>query len=321
MTLLPPFDIAVEHIGAQLSLDRMGERREDEAWIAAQRASPEARVYVLADLKLAVVSDPERTSAALRAFSPAELAGLGLGTGGASFLGVTEDGAPRFSLALSQGQAAALTGGAEALGPLADLRTLALQGAMPPHELALASQARALGAWHAAQRCCGRCGARTEPKDGGWRRECWACGQQHFPRSDPAVIMAVTHEGRCLIGRELRFPENFYSVLAGFVEPGDDIETAVRREIMEEAGVAVGAVHYITSQPWAFPHSLMIGCWAEALSGGIRLQADELQEARWVSRAEASDMLAGRHPLDHTVPQPLSIACTLIRAFAEGKLG
>lgn len=316
-----PFSIIADHIGAQRSLDRMGGRRQDNAWIAAQRASADAAVYVLADLKFSIISNAERTQASLRAFVAADLAAMGLAMDDACFLGITDAGAPRFSLALSAAQTAALPGGAATLAPLVDLRSLALQGAMPPDELALASQARALAAWHATHRCCGRCGARTEPRDGGWRRECWACGQQHFPRSDPAVIMAVTHEGRCLLGRELRFPENFYSVLAGFVEPGDDIENAVRREVMEEAGVAIGRVHYIASQPWAFPHSLMIGCWGEALQPEIRLDPGELHEARWVSRAEITEMLTERHPLGHTVPRPLSIAHTLIRAFAEGKLG
>ena len=301
-----PSPLAADHIGAQTSLNRMGGRRQDDAWVAAMRASPEARVYVLVDLKFAITSNPERSHSRLRAFSPGDLASMGLGMDEACFLGLTGDGAPRFSLALS---------------PAVDLRSLAFQGTMPAHELAIAAQGRALAAWHATHRCCGRCGARTEARDGGWRRDCWACGQQHFPRSDPAVIMLITHEERGLLGRELRFPENFYSVLAGFVEPGDDIENAVRREVMEEAGIPVGPVHYVASQPWAFPHSLMIGCWGVALSGEIHLDPAELHEARWVSRAEIGDMLAERHAEGHTVPRPLSIAHTLTRAFAEGKLG
>ena len=110
-------------------------------------------------------------------------------------------------------------------------------------------------------------------------------------------------------------------MLAGFVEPGDDIENAVRREIMEEAGVRVGAVHYVASQPWPFPYSLMIGCWGEALDDRITLDVTELPEARWFGRAEVGEMLAGRHPLGHIVPPQLSIAHTLIRAFAEGQIG
>ena len=123
------------------------------------------------------------------------------------------------------------------------------------------------------------------------------------------------------MGHEPRFIENMYSVLAGFVEPGDDIETAVRREIMEEAGVAVGRVDYVASQPWPFPHSLMIGCWGEALSDQLNLDPFELPEARWFGREEVRQMLERTHPLGHFVPPPLSISHTLIRAFAEGALG
>lgn len=308
-------------IAAQTALNRMGERRRDAEWIASLKASAEARFYLLVGLSVAVVSTPEREHTRLREFTAEALAAAGLDTAEACFLGLTEAGVPRFSLAPAAAAVARAPGGAEAFAPCVDLLSLALQGTMPPHEIAIAGQARALAAWHATQRCCGRCGARTEPRDGGWRRDCWACGQMHFPRSDPAVIMAITHGGRCLIGRELRFPEGFYSVLAGFVEPGDDIENAVRREIMEEAGIPVGPVHYVTSQPWPFAHSLMIGCWGEALSDTIRLDVTELHEARWVSREEIADMLGERHPLGHTVPRALSIAHTLIVAFAEGRLG
>jgi NAD+ diphosphatase len=133
--------------------------------------------------------------------------------------------------------------------------------------------------------------------------------------------MLITQNGQCLMGHEPCFPDNMYSVLAGFIEPGDDIETAVRREIMEEAGIRVGRVDYVASQPWPFPHSLMIGCWGEALDDRITLDVTELPEARWFDRTEVTDMMAGRHPLGHIVPPQLSIAHTLIRAFAEGHIG
>lgn len=320
MLTQPPL-IVMQHIRPQLSLNRMGGQRGDTARIDAQRTSPQARYILLADLKLAIVSNEERTEAALRRFRAGELADAGIGIADAVFLGVAADGAPTFAAVLSAAEMARLAGGVEQLGTLVDLRSLALQGQLLPEEIAVAGQARALAAWHTTHRCCGRCGARTRMREGGWRRDCRACGQMHFPRSDPAVIMAVIHQGRILLGHEHRFPDKFYSVLAGFVEPGDDIETAVRRETMEEAGVLVGAVHYVASQPWPFPHSLMIGCWAEALSDAITVDLGELPEARWVSREETIAMLAGAHRDGHTVPQPLSIAHTLIRAFAEGKLG
>ena len=257
----------------------------------------------------------------MRRYTAADLAALRVPVKDAFLLGIGADGAPTFAATLSASDLAAMGAAAERFAPLVDLRTLALQGQMPAEDLSIAGQARALAAWHAIQRCCGKCGGRTRSREGGWRRDCRACGQMHFPRSDPAVIMAITHNNRILLGHEHRFPDKFHSVLAGFVEPGDDIETAVRRETMEEAGVLVGAVRYIASQPWPFPHQLMIGCWAEALSDTITLDVTELPEARWVGREEVTSMLAGTHPLGHTVPAPLSIAHTLIRAFAEGKLG
>jgi NAD+ diphosphatase len=313
--------IVMQHIRPQLSIDRIGGRRGDAAWIEGMLAHPQARYLLLADLRPAVVSDADDRASALRSFATGDLTGIRLDLADVVFLGLAEQDAPVFAVALGAHLLAAFGSVLEGCGPFVELRSLALQGQIPPEELALAAQARALAAWHATQRCCGKCGARTRSREGGWRRDCRACGQMHFPRSDPAVIMAITHSGRLLLGHEHRFPDKFYSVLAGFVEPGDDIETAVRRETMEEAGVVVGAVRYIASQPWPFPHQLMVGCWAEALSDTITLDVAELPEARWVSRDEVTAMLADSHPLGHKVPPPLSIAHTLIRAFAEGKLG
>lgn len=318
MSALPPSAIAMHHIRPQLSLDRKGGKRGDAAWIEAQRQDARARFLLLANLKVAVTDE---AGGALRLFRADELAPVRLDVADVLFLGLREDGAPMFAVSVDQHLFAAVGGAVEGLGPFAELRALALQGRMPGDELSLAGQARALAAWHAVHRCCGRCGARTRLREGGWRRDCRACGQMHFPRSDPAVIMAIVHEGRLLIGHEHRFREKLYSVLAGFVEAGDDIENAVRREIMEEAGVEVGAVHYVASQPWPFPHSLMVGCWGEALSDRIVIDPVELVEARWAPREEIQAMLEGRHPDGHELPPPLSIAHTLIRAFAEGKLG
>ena len=315
----PP--ITMHHISAQTFMNRMGEKRRDEEWLDARRISPDARYLLLIDLKFAVTSDPDRTNTRLRMFAPEELAELPVPLAEGYFLGARDDGAPIFALTLSPADATRLFGDGEAFAPLVDLRTLALGGDVPAAELSLGAQARALACWHATHRCCGRCGGCTEPRDGGWRRDCWACGQTHFPRSDPAVIMLVTRDEQCLLGHEPRFQENMYSVLAGFVEPGDDIETAVRREIMEETGVRIGRVDYVASQPWPFPHSLMIGCWAEALSAELTLDPFEIVDARWFSRDEVRAMLERRHPLGHFVPPPLSISHTLIRAFADGSLG
>jgi NAD+ diphosphatase len=313
--------ISMRHIAPQTVLNRMGEKRGDKAWLEAQLASPDARFFLLIDLKLAIASAPDRTNTRLRFFTAGELRDAGIDPSASYFLGVAGDGAPVFALALTPVGALLPPGGPSSFEPLVDLRSLAIQSDIPPEELTLAAQARSLAHWHATQRCCGRCGARTELCAGGWRRDCWACGQAHFPRSDPAVIMLITHNGRCLMGHEPRFPENMYSVLAGFVEPGDDIETAVRREVMEEAGVRVGEVAYVASQHWPFPHSLMIACWGEALNADLTLDPGEIADARWFGREEVWQMLERRHPLGHFTPPPLSVSHTLIRAFAEGKLG
>jgi NAD+ diphosphatase len=301
--------------GAQVSLDRASERRADTAWIEARLADERARFLLLADLKPCLAANADGTTARLRWFTRQELDALAIPLASAMFLG-TDDAADRFAVALTPDVMVAEPLRA-ALMPLVDVRSLAVQGAMSEAELALAGQARSLAAWHAIARCCGRCGAATSPRDAGWRLVCTACGQEFYPRCDPAVIMLVTDGERCLLGHERRFPDRFYSVLAGFVEPGDDIEHAVRREVMEETGVKVGAVRYIASQPWPFPHALMIGCWAEALSTQITLDPAELEDAFWASREEVRAMLEGRDPHGRTLPGRQSMAHTLLTAFLE----
>lgn len=162
-----------------------------------------------------------------------------------------------------------------------------------PRDAELSSTAKALRNWHSTHGFCARCGAASEVHQAGWERICPACGAHHFPRTDPVVIMLITHGNRCLIGRSPGWPEGMYSCLAGFVEPGETIEAAVRREVFEEAGVRVGAVRYLASQPWAFPNSLMFGCHGEALSEEITVDPAELEDAIWISREEMADVFAG----------------------------
>ncbi|GGC79880.1 NAD(+) diphosphatase [Chelatococcus reniformis] len=202
---------------------------------------------------------------------------------------------------------------------VADLRALAMQGALPPDELGPLGEAKALGYWHQRHRFCSNCGAPSRPVSGGWRRDCDACKAQHFPRTDPVVIMLAVRGDECLLGRQPQFPRGMYSCLAGFVEPGETLEDAVRREIMEEAGVPLGAVRYLASQPWPFPASLMIGCVGEALSSEIVIDRTELDDARWFSREEARLMLAGRHPGRLYAPPPMAIAHHVLAAFVRGE--
>jgi NAD+ diphosphatase len=200
-----------------------------------------------------------------------------------------------------------------------DLRSLAGEGRIAPHELGLLATAKSLLGWHARNGFCAQCGAPTVVAAGGYRRECTACGTHHFPRTDPVVIMLITRGDACLLGRSPRFNEGMYSCLAGFLEPGETVEAAVRRETFEEVGLTIGTVRYHASQPWPFPSSLMIGCVAEAQDEAITLDPEELADARWFSRDAVAAMLEGRHSDGLTTPPPLAIANLLMRAFVEGR--
>ena len=197
-----------------------------------------------------------------------------------------------------------------------DLRSLAIQGLLDPQDLASLAQARSYLHWHAANRFCGRCGGTLSVKGGGTSRYCEKCSNEIFPRVDPVVIMLALEEDRCLLGRQARFAPGMYSALAGFLEPGETIEEAVRREVKEEAGISIGRVAYHSSQAWPFPSSLMIGCHAEALSTDVNCDAEELEDCRWFERDEVRQMLDGSHPDGLKAPFPMAIAHHLIKAFA-----
>ena len=160
----------------------------------------------------------------------------------------------------------------------------------------LVATAKAVLHWHRSHRFCAVCGAQSEPINAGWQRACPACAAQHFPRTDPVVIMLIQRGNSLLMGRSPGWPEGMYSCLAGFVEPGETIEAAVRREVLEETGVRVGDVRYVTSQPWPFPASLMMGFVGDAISETITIDPMELEAALWVTREEMLDVMAGQHP-------------------------
>jgi NAD+ diphosphatase len=190
---------------------------------------------------------------------------------------------------------------------------------LSPREAELAATARALLGWHRSHRFCARCGAASAPDRGGWIRRCPSCGTSHFPRTDPVVIMLVTRGDRVLLGRSPGWPERMYSLLAGFVEPGETVEGAVRREVAEETGVRVGRVGYLASQPWPFPASLMLGCWGEALSEEITLDPVELHDALWIGRSELLEVFAGAHPRIRA-PREGAIAGFLLRHWLADRL-
>ncbi len=175
-----------------------------------------------------------------------------------------------------------------------ELRSIMTQ--LSPRDAELAATARGVLIWHMSHRHCPACGAESQMGQGGWQRDCAACGKHNFPRTDPVVIMLITHGNSVLLGRSPPWPEGMYSLLAGFVEPGETIEAAVRREVFEEAGIRVGQVDYLASQPWPFPASLMFGCAGVALNTEITLDPNELDDALWLTREELADVFTGQHP-------------------------
>ncbi|MEM6322777.1 MAG: NAD(+) diphosphatase [Pseudomonadota bacterium] len=168
-----------------------------------------------------------------------------------------------------------------------------VMAALTPREAELVATAKAVTGWHATHRFCAKCGHESVATMAGWQRDCPACGAHHFPRTDPVVIMLILAGNALLMGRSPHWPDGMYSLLAGFVEPGETIEAAVRRETVEEAGIRVGRVDYLSSQPWPFPASLMFGCRGEALNTDIQIDPNEIEDAKWVTREEMADIFAG----------------------------
>ena len=230
------------------------------------------------------------------------------------FLGL-RDGAPRFAMRFDAGRREEMEAGGLFVS---DLRSIAVGGLLPPGDLCAIACGKAMLAWHGRHGFCSNCGTQSRIVEGGWRQDCPSCGAQHFPRTDPVVIMLAHRGDLCLMGRQPHFAPGMWSCLAGFVEPGETAEEAVRREVLEEAGIATGRVTYHSCQPWPFPMSLMIGCLAEATSDEIVMDAKELEGARWFTRREAALMLTRAHPEGLFVPPPVAIAHHLVRAFVEG---
>jgi NAD+ diphosphatase len=184
-------------------------------------------------------------------------------------------------------------------------------------EAATYAAARSLVDWHARHGFCAVCGSDTTPIRAGWARKCGSCDAEHFPRTDPVVIMLAEHAGRVLVGRQASFAPGSYSALAGFVEVGESIEEAVARELFEEAGVRATSVRYVASQPWPFPSSLMMGCVAPVANDALTLDINEIEDAMWVTRAEVAASLAGDPDARFTPPPPFAIAHTLFRRWLE----
>jgi NAD+ diphosphatase len=214
------------------------------------------------------------------------------------FLGLDDDGAPRFS-ALADPAATAFS-------------VLPLIAQLDAREAPLFAAALSLARWHARHRFCANCGHQTALARGGWSRLCQDCGAEHFPRVDPVAIMLVEWDGKVLLGRQPHYPEGRYSALAGFIEVGESIEDAVAREVKEEAGIEVSDVRYVASQPWPFPSSLMIGCIAPAASSDLTVDTTELEDARWFTRDEVERAVGGFAEASFQPPPRTAIARTLL---------
>ncbi|NWG23017.1 MAG: NAD(+) diphosphatase [Pseudorhodoplanes sp.] len=293
-------------------LDRAAAKRTDLAMLAELEARPSTAAYVVGGEMIAL---KKNGSGFDPVFAPGEIGRLGRTTEHV-FLGLENDRA-HFGIGIDDDSVRALKEREDFL--VTDLRSIAVQGLVDPDYLGPIAEAKSLLHWHARHRFCANCGAQTAIVHGGWRRDCPQCGAQHFPRTDPVVIMLAATGDRCLLGRQSRFVAGMWSCLAGFVEPGESIEEAARRETLEEAGIVCGAVRYFASQPWPFPSSLMIGCHAQAISEEITVDRDELEDARWFGRADVAQMLLRRHPDGLTTPPPSAIAHHIIRAWLEGE--
>ena len=302
-------------------LDRVAAQRRDEDWIRSRLADESTRLLPLYRLAVPIVDDAGTLRLAWAPVSDLEDADP------ESFpvlLGVDdESGAARFAINVS--------GAADPLAALdlpdgaafADLREASVT--LDADDAGIAAQARSLVDWHSRNRHCAVCGARSAPVQGGISRTCVECSAEHFPRTDPVVITVVNDGRRCLLGRQASWPAGMFSALAGFIDHGESIEDAVRREVREEAGIEVRAIRYHSSQPWPFPASLMIGCHADAETSAIDMDEFEMDDVQWFSRDEVMEALEGPpativgEPARGgalSLPGPMAIAHTLIRAWA-----
>lgn len=287
------------------TLDRASWRRRDDAWLAEARSAAGTRVLVVRAASELLIADGPRLSHITSERLP-EAAEL-------TFLGIADDGTAVFAF---DADAAGHGGSAFNDVFLTDEATFgelrALAADLAPFEAGLGAHAVAMVGWHRRHRYCGVCGSLTDVQEAGHSRKCPSCGAQHFPRTDPAVIMLVTDGERCVLGKRPGLGR--WTVLAGFVEPGETLEAAVAREVKEEVGLTVSSVRYIGSQPWPFPANLMLGFEARADYAELRVD-EELDDARWFTREELRESISSGAI---STPASVSIASYLIRGWLEG---
>jgi len=282
------------------TLDRADQLRVHPDRLALAWADPRAQIVQLEGL------DPVLAEGGALAHLPA---GPGAVLADHALLGLREDGTPVFvSLLVDRPEEPAT------FPP----KVWQLIPELSVPEAALYAGARSLVDWHDRHRFCARCGSATYPAKAGWARQCGTCQAEHFPRTDPVVIMLAEYEGKVLIGRNARFPPGRFSALAGFVEPGETFEEAVRRELWEECGIRTGRVDYLFSQPWPFPSQLMIACMAQAQGDELTLDIEEIAEAMWVSREDVRAALAEEEGARFQSPSSVAVAHHMLRHWLDG---
>ena len=307
---------AFTNVFAGNPLDHASYQRSDADWVKDKLADPDSLALVLWNGKPMVEarkSEKGSQIAYVRAGLASELSPDGEQI---LFMGLWKDTAI-FALDM-EGSADPADGPLEGLGRFEDLRAIAME--LPGPDAAILATAKAMFEWRRRHRHCPNCGHASQPIDGGWKRVCNACKTEHFPRTDPVVIMLPVNGERCLLGRQAAWPPGMYSALAGFLEPGESIEEACAREVWEEAGLRTASVRYHSTQPWPYPSSLMIGLFAEVEDGEATADKTELEEVRWFTREEARTLIKGALP-GVRAPGTMAIAAQLLRAWAEAGPG
>lgn len=304
-------------------LDRASDKRTDASWIAEKRKDPTSLIVPMWDLKPLILPElGEGDGPDAGWLRPADLDEAAT-TGLEIFLGV-KNGKAFFAVEIDKNAKPETEGPLKGLGEFTELRGAA--AILPSGDAAILAQAKAMIDWHARHGFCAVCGEPTQIAEAGYKRACPSCNAEHFPRTDPVVIMLATNGDKALLGRGPGWPDKMYSALAGFVEPGETIEEAVAREVFEETAVRVSDVTYHTTQPWPFPSSLMIGCHAVASSTEITVDGNELSDAQWFDKADLAEAVehaakGGRLPGPKSaalwVPPPMAIAHQLVKAWVE----
>ncbi|MGE0828856.1 MAG: NAD(+) diphosphatase [Hyphomonadaceae bacterium] len=302
MSLSPPNP----NVFANSPLDRAAHHRRDEDWLKAALANADARLMIFRKGQPFV----DDAGVIWLGGHAREILGGGAQT---LFLGLDERQAPHFAVAVSE-RFDIEDGPLAGLGRFEDMRPTAQR--IDAADAAVIGVACAVFEWHRRNGFCANCAEPSRVEEAGWRRKCDGCGLEHYPRVDPVVIMLPVKGEKCALGRSARFPGKMHSALAGFVEPGESIEEAVARETLEETGLKVSHVRYHSTQPWPFPHTLMIGAIAEVSNEDINVDPFELESARWFTREETRLLLAGEHP-DANCPPPFAIAHQLIKSWTE----